>query len=399
MRAPESGGSPSSTSRARPTATTRSSRPRRRGSSAISRLHAPPSCGRRSSRPPRRRRRSAWRRRSATLEQRLKRAERGAERDEVLLAIDVLGSWYRDLVVVGAGAESAALNSDRLAELTEDAPEVNERAARARARRCARSGARSSSTSRRGSRSRRSSSGFGRSWRDAGRSASSSLRAGASTRSTRTGSSFAWNARVICETAYGQEFARVVKANHDARGEAAVAVPQDRPARDRGRPRPVEVRKAESRRCHARFPRGAEAAQCRGEARLRGDRLRRLAHGLLVPVGRAHAARGGREGARPPARWPRGAALGRPARVRPPLRRRRPLRRGQCSRRYPSHEQPITLRMAKDQDAAGRARAASPASADGCAAASRSSTRRTRASVTARRGSAAGSRRRRAWAS
>ncbi len=65
------------------------------------------------------------------LDQRLKRAERGAERDEVLLAIDVLGSWYRDLVVVGAGAEAAALNSDRLAELTEDAPEVNERAARA----------------------------------------------------------------------------------------------------------------------------------------------------------------------------------------------------------------------------------------------------------------------------
>jgi DNA polymerase III subunit delta' len=54
------------------------------------------------------------------VEQRARRAERGAERDEVLLALDVLASWYRDLVVVGAGAEDAALNCDRLAELGAD---------------------------------------------------------------------------------------------------------------------------------------------------------------------------------------------------------------------------------------------------------------------------------------
>jgi len=63
------------------------------------------------------------------LDQRARRAERGAERDEVLAALDVLTGWYRDLVVVGAGAEGAALNSDRLAELAEDArPELAVRA-------------------------------------------------------------------------------------------------------------------------------------------------------------------------------------------------------------------------------------------------------------------------------
>ncbi len=63
------------------------------------------------------------------LDQRARRAERGAERDEVLAALDVLTGWYRDLVVVGAGAEGAALNSDRLVELAEDArPELAVRA-------------------------------------------------------------------------------------------------------------------------------------------------------------------------------------------------------------------------------------------------------------------------------
>jgi DNA polymerase-3 subunit delta' len=53
-------------------------------------------------------------------EQRIRRAGRGAERDEVLASLDILTSWYRDLVVVAAGAEAAVLNSDRLAELAED---------------------------------------------------------------------------------------------------------------------------------------------------------------------------------------------------------------------------------------------------------------------------------------
>jgi DNA polymerase-3 subunit delta' len=54
------------------------------------------------------------------LEQRVRRAGRGAERDEILDALDVLSSWYRDLVVAAAGAEGAVVNSDRLGELAED---------------------------------------------------------------------------------------------------------------------------------------------------------------------------------------------------------------------------------------------------------------------------------------
>jgi DNA polymerase III subunit delta' len=53
-------------------------------------------------------------------EQRVRRAGRGAERDEVLDALEILSTWYRDLVVMCAGAERAVVNSDRLAELAED---------------------------------------------------------------------------------------------------------------------------------------------------------------------------------------------------------------------------------------------------------------------------------------
>ena len=54
-------------------------------------------------------------------DQRLRRAQRGAEREELLLALEELAAWYRDLIVVGVGAEAAATNSDRLDELREDA--------------------------------------------------------------------------------------------------------------------------------------------------------------------------------------------------------------------------------------------------------------------------------------
>ena len=54
-------------------------------------------------------------------EQHVRRAERGAEREEILLALEELAAWYRDLVVVAAGAERAAIHYDRLAELAEDA--------------------------------------------------------------------------------------------------------------------------------------------------------------------------------------------------------------------------------------------------------------------------------------
>jgi DNA polymerase-3 subunit delta' len=53
-------------------------------------------------------------------EQRVRRAARGAERDELLAALEELASWYRDLVVVAVGAERAAVHADRLAVLAED---------------------------------------------------------------------------------------------------------------------------------------------------------------------------------------------------------------------------------------------------------------------------------------
>jgi len=54
-------------------------------------------------------------------EQRVKRAQRGAEREELLAQLEELASWYRDLVVVGLGAEGAAIHADMLAELRSDA--------------------------------------------------------------------------------------------------------------------------------------------------------------------------------------------------------------------------------------------------------------------------------------
>jgi DNA polymerase III subunit delta' len=54
-------------------------------------------------------------------EQRVKRAQRGAEREELLAQLEELASWYRDLVVVGVGAEGAAMHVDRLDELRLDA--------------------------------------------------------------------------------------------------------------------------------------------------------------------------------------------------------------------------------------------------------------------------------------
>jgi DNA polymerase III subunit delta' len=53
-------------------------------------------------------------------EQRVRRAARGAEREEILLALDELAAWYRDLVVVCAGAPEVAIHADRLDELRED---------------------------------------------------------------------------------------------------------------------------------------------------------------------------------------------------------------------------------------------------------------------------------------
>jgi DNA polymerase-3 subunit delta' len=53
-------------------------------------------------------------------DQRVRRTQRGAERDELLAGLEALESWYRDLVVVAAGAADAAVHADRLEELAAD---------------------------------------------------------------------------------------------------------------------------------------------------------------------------------------------------------------------------------------------------------------------------------------
>ena len=53
-------------------------------------------------------------------EQRVRRAARGAEREELLAQLEELAAWYRDLFVVAAGAEPAVVHADRLDELRAD---------------------------------------------------------------------------------------------------------------------------------------------------------------------------------------------------------------------------------------------------------------------------------------
>jgi DNA polymerase III subunit delta' len=53
-------------------------------------------------------------------EQRLRRAARGAEREELLASLEELAAWYRDLVAMAAGAETALVHADRVEELRED---------------------------------------------------------------------------------------------------------------------------------------------------------------------------------------------------------------------------------------------------------------------------------------
>lgn len=53
-------------------------------------------------------------------EQRIKRVQRGAEREELLAQLEELAAWYRDLVVVASGAEDVATHADRLDDLRTD---------------------------------------------------------------------------------------------------------------------------------------------------------------------------------------------------------------------------------------------------------------------------------------
>ena len=53
-------------------------------------------------------------------DQRARRIQRGAERDELLAELEELAAWYRDLVAVAAGAERTVIHFDRLPALRED---------------------------------------------------------------------------------------------------------------------------------------------------------------------------------------------------------------------------------------------------------------------------------------
>jgi DNA polymerase-3 subunit delta' len=58
---------------------------------------------------------------SREADQYARRAQRGAEREELLAMLEELEWWYRDLVVLAAGAEAAVVHVDRLTELRADA--------------------------------------------------------------------------------------------------------------------------------------------------------------------------------------------------------------------------------------------------------------------------------------
>ena len=58
-------------------------------------------------------------------DQRVRRAQRGAEREELLASLEALAAWYRDLVVVSAGADATAAHADRLADLRADAERMD----------------------------------------------------------------------------------------------------------------------------------------------------------------------------------------------------------------------------------------------------------------------------------
>jgi cell fate regulator YaaT (PSP1 superfamily) len=159
-----------------------------------------------------------------------------------------------------------------------------------------------------------------------------------------------WNEHVICNTARGPELGRVVKANHELDEEPAVPLKSVvRRATDVDK-ETAEVNREEARRALRVF---------REVVREQGITLKPVAAELVFDGSRIVFSYEAAE--RPNA--PRLQAA-----LRDRLHRRVELRSVgprecarlcgdhglcggmQCSRRFPTHEQPITLRMAKDQD-------------------------------------------------
>jgi cell fate regulator YaaT (PSP1 superfamily) len=164
------------------------------------------------------------------------------------------------------------------------------------------------------------------------------------------GLELAWNEKVICQTTHGQELGRVVKANHEA---------------DADRPPVLKkvVRRATELDLEAWEANRVEARQAlrvfREVARESGAKLKPVSAELVFDGSRFVFSYEAEE--RPDV----GAVQ---AELRRRLHRRIELRSvgprecarlcgdhglcggTHCCRRFPSHEQPITLRMAKDQD-------------------------------------------------
>ncbi|HXV57350.1 MAG TPA: regulatory iron-sulfur-containing complex subunit RicT [Gaiellaceae bacterium] len=164
------------------------------------------------------------------------------------------------------------------------------------------------------------------------------------------GLELAWNEKVVCQTSRGQELGRVVQANHELQQEPGTplkrvvrrATEVDRETADSNR---EEERRAMRVFREVLREHGAKVKPVAAELVFDGSRLvfsyeaeQRLDSGRLQAVLRERLHRrvelrsvGPRECAR--LCGDHGLCGGM-----------------QCSRRYPSHEQPITLRMAKDQD-------------------------------------------------
>lgn len=159
-----------------------------------------------------------------------------------------------------------------------------------------------------------------------------------------------WNEQVVCQTSRGQELGRVVQANHELDGEPAT--PLKRVVR---RATEVDHETAASNREEAR----RAMRVFRDVIKQQGVEVKPVAAELVFDGSRVVFSYESE-------RRPDAAKL--QSALRDRLHRRVELRSvgprecarlcgdvglcggGQCSRRYPTHEQPITLRMAKDQD-------------------------------------------------
>jgi cell fate regulator YaaT (PSP1 superfamily) len=164
------------------------------------------------------------------------------------------------------------------------------------------------------------------------------------------GLELAWNEQVVCQTSRGQELGRVVRPGHELEGQP-------------GTPLKKVVRRATEIDHETAAANGEEARRAmrvfRDVVREQGVELKPVAAELVFDGSRLVFTYQAEQ--RPDASRLQAA-------LRERLHRRVELRSvgprecarlcgdhglcggGQCSRRYPTHEQPITLRMAKDQD-------------------------------------------------